>query len=576
MASDEEETFSIDSGDYDREEQEPDCSTLSRSSNPASQVTPWIRNGTVNSDSIPAIPGSVSEAEARRRQQKSLQLLAGMDHSSGGDSADELSMSLMSKTVGSWMRNAAAFITPTHSQSIKQASTDTLVKQEEKVVDATDSICSYPNCVQALNIAVSRFHCRKCNGWYCSRHAGHPSYGLKLHVGTGQPSKDGVWSRICELCFHDYFYPKIWEPAPFKDYTFQFVAARDRFQRETNEKIASLIRRLSKLAAHQKDASPILPFRVYERTIVEWEEDDRVKACFQCSEVFGALNRKHHCRLCGRIICGESRCSRFVPITDVAEIRICAHCANLLELGHRRAAFRKPPEFNVELEAHYSETEQIKEQIDGIVPRFNDQLHRFEFELQSSEPDEAKLMSIRHEAMAARDTLVLLFRHVEALLRKIRALPRLHGIDEDCLRAQMCQNIHRAGVLYLQENMIPLQQLPTLDLKRLLKPAPDPAPSQDADNDTAASGPSSYLPKFFSSLLSPNQEDSQDIPKPANIPALQEKVDVLKEQKMQLEGFLATAVQGQKFDDVRAIRTSLEEVNREIHAISRIFRKLKL
>lgn len=445
------------------------------------------------------------------------------------------------------------------------------------MVDATDSICSYPNCIQALNIAVSRFHCRKCNGWYCARHAGHPTFGLRLRVGTGQPSKEGVWSRVCELCFTDYFYPKVIEPAPCKDYTRQFLATRDAFQRESNERLKKLKDRYARLAAHQRKTKSPVPLRVYERTVVTWDKDDAVKQCFICSEPFGTLNRKHHCRLCGRIMCGETGCSHFIPLGEDAEIRVCAECESLLDLDHRKEAIQRSTEFNRELEALYAETEQVKRQINGIMPRFNEQLYRFEAELEhdSRPPDEAKLMSIRHEAIAARDTLMLLFRHFEMLLRKIRGLPLLYGIDEDCLRAQMCQNIHRAGVLYLQDHMIPLQQLPTLDLKRLQQPAPALVEDLVAEEDDP--GAPSFLPRFLTALLpSPAQERPRDVPKPANLRALQEKMQVLREQKVQLEGFLADAVRAQKFDDVRAIRANLQEINQEIHMSSQIMRSMDL
>ncbi|GAA5900360.1 uncharacterized protein JCM6883_002821 [Sporobolomyces salmoneus] len=40
-----------------------------------------------------------------------------------------------------------------------------------------------------------------------------------------------------------------------------------------------------------------------EQKLVTWEEDRNVKECRICSASFGLLTRKHHCRLCGRIVC---------------------------------------------------------------------------------------------------------------------------------------------------------------------------------------------------------------------------------------------------------------------------------
>ncbi|ODO08578.1 hypothetical protein L198_00308 [Cryptococcus wingfieldii CBS 7118] len=43
--------------------------------------------------------------------------------------------------------------------------------------------------------------------------------------------------------------------------------------------------------------------RAAEQTIVKWEDDSEVKKCRICSSSFSLSNRKHHCRLCGRIVC---------------------------------------------------------------------------------------------------------------------------------------------------------------------------------------------------------------------------------------------------------------------------------
>ena len=39
-----------------------------------------------------------------------------------------------------------------------------------------------------------------------------------------------------------------------------------------------------------------------------WEPDSASNSCAVCGEGFGTLRRKHHCRKCGRLVCGE--CSR--------------------------------------------------------------------------------------------------------------------------------------------------------------------------------------------------------------------------------------------------------------------------
>jgi len=46
-----------------------------------------------------------------------------------------------------------------------------------------------------------------------------------------------------------------------------------------------------------------------ERRIHSWIKDENVKSCYKCGDVFSIMNRKHHCRNCGKIYC--SKCSDF-------------------------------------------------------------------------------------------------------------------------------------------------------------------------------------------------------------------------------------------------------------------------
>lgn len=53
----------------------------------------------------------------------------------------------------------------------------------------------------------------------------------------------------------------------------------------------------------------ILPRKTYF-----WTEDDKVDKCFKCNIAFNWLQRKHHCRNCGRIFCYE--CSKYGIYTN--------------------------------------------------------------------------------------------------------------------------------------------------------------------------------------------------------------------------------------------------------------------
>ena len=57
--------------------------------------------------------------------------------------------------------------------------------------------------------------------------------------------------------------------------------------------------------------------RQLEQSVVTWEDDASVIRCPFCQQEFSNYNlRRHHCRLCGRIVCGDlgTSCSNEVSL----------------------------------------------------------------------------------------------------------------------------------------------------------------------------------------------------------------------------------------------------------------------
>ena len=68
----------------------------------------------------------------------------------------------------------------------------------------------------------------------------------------------------------------------------------------------------------------------------EWASDSISKQCLSCGDAFGMINRKHHCRLCGKVYCGicASKEVLLLPAADEKDFpqhvpmtgRICDLC----------------------------------------------------------------------------------------------------------------------------------------------------------------------------------------------------------------------------------------------------------
>lgn len=60
---------------------------------------------------------------------------------------------------------------------------------------------------------------------------------------------------------------------------------------------------------------------------VGWMIDSERTDCSRCRRRFGAMNRRHHCRGCGDVFCGE--CTKYrssVPCLIGHHHRVCGHC----------------------------------------------------------------------------------------------------------------------------------------------------------------------------------------------------------------------------------------------------------
>ena len=66
------------------------------------------------------------------------------------------------------------------------------------------------------------------------------------------------------------------------------------------------------------------------KTLIErpdWQNDDEVPKCSLCGSEFNLLNRRHHCRRCGRIFCIDC-----CPKGIVDDERYCLVCSAVLSI----------------------------------------------------------------------------------------------------------------------------------------------------------------------------------------------------------------------------------------------------
>ncbi|KYQ89256.1 pleckstrin (PH) domain-containing protein [Tieghemostelium lacteum] len=70
-----------------------------------------------------------------------------------------------------------------------------------------------------------------------------------------------------------------------------------------------------------------------------WVPDDTTPNCTQCNDAFSFINRRHHCRRCGLLVCGDCSSNKYkLPISDFKPVRVCNKCYDELISGSTTVA----------------------------------------------------------------------------------------------------------------------------------------------------------------------------------------------------------------------------------------------
>lgn len=278
--------------------------------------------------------------------------------------------------------------------------------------------------------------------------------------------------------------------------------------------------------------------RQAEQTIVNWQDDAEAKACPICSTPFSFTVRKHHCRLCGRVVCAsphltrltwaeqmapgtgkvltvqeraelDNKCSGNIvadPITGRIEevkegaaatsskpgssaaqskgVRICRDCKSIVRKRQYMMDDEPLPVF-IKL---YEALMRVQKEVEQSLPEFQEMV----LGLQKQDQTAALGSSIRanielqRDAVQARKQLLANFATYDELAKRIRALPVGERVaPSDAAQERVQHAIFTRANLFLQQNMLPLQSLPKLGSKKA---------NGDAGSDSTGSTPGSPQP----------------------------------------------------------------------------------
>ncbi|NXX38650.1 RBNS5 protein, partial [Tricholaema leucomelas] len=299
--------------------------------------------------------------------------------------------------------------------------------------------------------------------------------------------------------------PCMWEPqevgamrSHLSDFKKHRAARIDHYVVEVNK----LIIRLEKLTSFDRANTESAKIRAIEKSVVPWVNDQDVPFCPDCGSKFSIRNRRHHCRLCGSIMCKKcmelvslplaskltnaskealgshnspnsspnsvhgsrrgsissiSSVSSVLDEKDDERIRCCRHCKDTL-LKREQQIDEK--ECTPEIVKLYEKLRLCMEKVDQKAPEY----------IRMAESLNAGETAYSLErANDLRVEIQKVYELIDALSKKILSL----GLHEDPQphpkTLQLQRMIRYSATLFVQEKLLGLMSLPTKDQYEELK-----------------------------------------------------------------------------------------------------------
>ncbi|KAJ5818093.1 hypothetical protein N7474_003684 [Penicillium riverlandense] len=474
-----------------------------------------------------------------------------------------------------------------------------LITKEHWQVGAIYDVCLEPSCGKRLNGTNGCVNCRQCGKLFCEEHT---MYQMKLSRSAQYEPVRGSWARVCETCYKSREGYNDHNGAT-RDQTNAFKSMRKQIVDKDFLEVSRLEKRLTRLTQGLANLPPeqIQPGatklwsmswqndqrKALEQTIVSWQDDASVSRCPFCQQEFSSYSfRRHHCRTCGRVVCGDpnTKCSSVVGLSVAAvtgkpsteksnpslvdtDVRLCKDCkATLFDRRDFEADIaRKPPEMRA-----YENLVQFERGIRLHLPKFQKLLTALQ---DPKRPPSSQQIA---DASKVRRRLMDSFNKYDVAARRIRDMPTQSPTQQRLQKA-----IYQKATNFLHLHMLPLKSVPkvlkhastTADRIPSRTASPNtptngsPAPSRPREsalasikyNSVATNGSSSSVASDTSSAVSALEAEEK---------SLRDRLIVLEEQKFFVSEMIADANRRRKFDEVSSLAVNVEDLSREIDRVN--------
>ncbi|KAJ2900248.1 hypothetical protein MKZ38_002530 [Zalerion maritima] len=481
---------------------------------------------------------------------------------------------------------------------------DDLITRKHWQRSTPSDVCTEPTCGKNLGPLVGSVNCRSCGKLFCEQHT---MYQMKLSRAASHEPTRGYWARVCETCYktREGYNDHV---GSLVDHTAVFKALRRRRVDRQNLEIARLEKRLTKLTRLLANPPPedttsqgegegrslvglgsnVLGTpaqnrrKALEQTVVAWEDDKTVPKCPYCQQEFTWTFRRHHCRICGRVVCSDlqTSCSVDIPLTVSVSpslpsekpsgnnesmdlnVRMCRECRHTVfsKRDFLASVCHKPPD-----QRAYETLQQFEKGIRLLMPTF----HKVLAPLQATNdgglpPSHAQIQ----EASKIRKRLTDSFQKYDLAARRLRDLPT-HGSST---QEKLQKIVYQAAGAFLHAHMLPLKSLP-----RMLKPGrPNGAQmrrlvpsSLRHEESSTQSSPSALAQHPDSGSVAGSEASTVVSLLEQEEKELRERLAVLEEQKFMVQTMVKNAQGQRRFEEVSALTRNAEELDGEIEQLRR-------
>lgn len=353
----------------------------------------------------------------------------------------------------------------------------------------------------------------------------------------------------------------------------------ERYVSQTNKLLIRLGKLLSDAPADPEKR------KAHEKSIVPWIQDGDVKLCPGCAKPFNLSRRRHHCRLCGGIMCHV--CSQFLdfalarklmnltalstPRSSVAgpspetSLRVCRDCLHLL---NRRDQLRD--QGTPKLVVMYQKMKQSMDEAEHILPQYYkiiDSLHNGQT---SHTLEEAQMLRVQLTKIAER---------VDLLSRQIGALGSEEGGGPSPRALQLQGGVRLAASHFLRQWLLGLPGPPSPEELQRLQGARREQLQQQIQRDKA----SALQAQRRSSQQQPQQQQHQQHSpgplraspveavaeaaesgwSPASVTSGSAGQDPMVVQMGIIRGYIRQARESRRYDEVAILEANLKELKRE-------------